>query len=72
MQSSVTTLETIRRSNAAVITRADAAAALKIDPRTVSKGIKDGTIPSIRLGSRVLIPRERFLALFDADHDLAA
>lgn len=60
------TLDAIRRSNAAAITRAEAAAALGVDPRTVSVGINDGTIPSIRLGRRVLIPRERFLAIFDA------
>lgn len=60
------TLERIRESNASAITRAEAAAALGVDPRTVSVAIADGTIPAIRLGRRVLIPRERFLALFDA------
>lgn len=59
------TLAAIRQSKAAAITRAEAAAALGIDPRTVSVAINDGTIPSIRLGRRVLIPREKFLALFE-------
>ncbi|MBL5973687.1 MAG: DNA-binding protein [Candidatus Leucobacter sulfamidivorax] len=42
-----------------------AAAVLEVDPRTVSAGIKEGTIPSVRLGRRVVIPREKFLTLFE-------
>lgn len=60
----VSPLDRIRASNAAALTRAEVAAALGVDPRTVSVGIADGTIPSIRLGRRILIPREKFLALF--------
>lgn len=58
------TLDEIRASRSAAITRTEAAAALGVDPRTVSVGIADGTIPSLRLGRRILIPREKFLALF--------
>ncbi|WP_282826929.1 excisionase family DNA-binding protein [Gulosibacter sediminis] len=46
------------------ITRTQAASYLGVDPRTISAGIKAGTIPAVRLGSKVLIPREKFLALF--------
>lgn len=65
------TLDDLRASTTAAITRADAAAAVGVDPRTISVGIADGTIPSIRLGRRILIPRERFLALFDSGQDAA-
>lgn len=47
-----------------VITIKDAAAMLGVDPRTLSQGVKDGTIPAVQLGRRVLIPREPFLQLF--------
>jgi len=33
----------------------------------IGRALDDGTIPTLRLGSRVLIPRERFLAWFDGD-----
>ena len=61
------TIETLRASRSLVITRTDAAAALGVDPRTVTAGIDNGTIPWVKLGRRVLIPREKFLKLFDPD-----
>lgn len=64
--SALPTLDSIRASKAAAITTTEASHVLGIDPRTVSVGIKEGTIPAIRIGRRVLIPREKFLALFDA------
>lgn len=63
----VGTLEEARASTAATITRVEAGAIAGVDPRTISTGIKDGTIPSIRIGRRVLIPREKFLALFEVE-----
>jgi hypothetical protein len=56
-------------SNEAVISRTDAATLLKCDPRTVSRGILDGSIPSISLGKRTLIPLRPFLRLLGADKD---
>ena len=47
----------------------DAAAALGVDPRTISAGIKEGSIPGIKLGRRVVIPREKFLKLFEVTDD---
>ena len=52
--------------NTLAITRADAASALDVDPRTVTVGIENGNIPSVKLGRRVLIPRLPFLELFGA------
>lgn len=61
------TLAAIRTSNAAIITRNQAAEILQVDPRTVTEGIKNGTIPGLKVGKRVVIPREKFLALFDTE-----
>ncbi len=67
MRTVTVTLDDLRRSRSAVITRTEAAAALGVDPRTIITSIDNGTIPSVRLGRRVVIPREKFLALFADD-----
>ena len=67
MRASTVTIDQLRESRSLVITRAEAAAALGVDPRTVTAGIENGSIPSVRLGRRVVIPREKFLRLFDPD-----
>lgn len=59
------TIEDLRASKSATISRQEVADALGIDPRTVTEGIRQGNIPSLTIGRRVLIPREKFLALFD-------
>ncbi|MBF4458361.1 helix-turn-helix domain-containing protein [Pseudoclavibacter sp. VKM Ac-2867] len=61
------TLDHLRKSSAATITRAEAAAVLGVDARTVTTAIANGTVPGIKIGRRVVIPREKFLALFDAE-----
>jgi len=55
------------RLGASIITFTEAAHALGVDPRTVTVGIDNGTIPAVKLGRRVVIPREKFLRLFDPD-----
>jgi excisionase family DNA binding protein len=67
MRAATMTIETLRSAPSLVITRTDAAAALGVDPRTVTAGIENGTIPSVKLGRRVLIPREKFLKIFAPD-----
>lgn len=62
---SVRTLDDVRESRAAVLSRTDVATVMGIDLRTVNKGIADGTIPSLKVGTKVLVPRESFLTLFD-------
>ncbi len=69
MTTSTLTLAELRSSGSLVITRVDAARALGVDPRTVTAGIENGTIPSVKLGRRVVIPREKFLRLFDPNAD---
>lgn len=65
MRTATVTIDMLRASRSLVITRTEAAQALGVDPRTVTAGIENGTIPSVRLGRRVVIPREKFLRIFD-------
>jgi len=65
MRTATVDVDTLRDSRSLVITRNEAAAALGVDPRTVTASIENGTIPSVKLGRRVVIPREKFLKLFD-------
>ena len=55
-------LEELRISRAAVVTVAQAAAVFGVDVRTVTRAIKNGELPALRLGRRVLIPRLPLLA----------
>lgn len=41
-----------------MLTRDEAAAALRVTPRTVSEWIKSGKLKAVKPGRRVLIPRE--------------
>jgi excisionase family DNA binding protein len=65
MRTATVTIDMMRKSRSFVITRTEAAEALGVDPRTVTAGIENGTIPAVKLGRRVVIPREKFLRLFD-------
>ena len=67
MRQSTLDMEDLRGRRSLVITRKEAAEALGVDPRTITTSINDGTIPSVRLGRRIVIPREKFLALFADD-----
>lgn len=58
------TLEDLRASKSAAISVREASEVLGLDPRTVTDEIRKGGIPSIRVGRRILVPRDRFLALF--------
>ena len=64
MRQSTLDIDDLRRRRSLVITRQEAAQALGVDPRTITVGIEDGTIPSVKLGRRVVIPREKFPRLF--------
>lgn len=58
-------LDWLKTCNLTVLTQAEAAEVLGVDPRTVSRAISNGELPAIRIGRRVLIPRLRLLALLD-------
>ena len=60
----ITTWAELRTTDREVLNRAEVAALLTLDPRTLDHAIDDGTIPAIRIGRRVLIPRRPFLETF--------
>ena len=64
MRQSTLDMDDLRKRRSLVITRKEAAEALGVDPRTITTSINEGTIPHVKLGRRIVIPREKFLALF--------
>ena len=60
----ITTWADLRSTDREVLNRAEVATLLAVDPRTVDHAIDDGTLPCVRFGRRVLIPRRPFLAAF--------
>jgi excisionase family DNA binding protein len=66
----VTTWAELRSCDREVLNRAEVAALLTLDPRTVDQAIEDGTIPAVRIGRRVLIPRRPFLRAFGVEEAL--
>lgn len=60
-------MDELRASNSAVVTIADTARLLGVDVRTVSRACEDGQLPCIRVGRRILIVREKLLAMLSAD-----
>lgn len=65
-------LNDLLASSAATLTPTDAGQILGCDPRTVGRGIEDGTIPAIRVGRRVMIPRIPFLRMLGVEEPTAA
>jgi len=63
----ITTWAELRTTDREVLNRAEVAALLTLDPRTVDHATKDGTIPAVHIGRRVLIPRRPFLHAFGVD-----
>lgn len=57
------TLDELRACDHATLTLQQTAETLGVDYRTVSRACEDGTLPSLKLGRRVLIPRARLLDL---------
>ena len=62
----ILSIEDVARMETFALTRTQCADALGVDVRTVTRSVEDGSIPSVRIGRRVLIPRIPFLALFGA------
>jgi excisionase family DNA binding protein len=61
------TIDELRQSDLAALTRGQVAQLLGVDPRTVTRAIDEGQLPSMKLGRRVLIPREPLLRVLEAD-----
>jgi hypothetical protein len=55
----ITTWAELRSSDREVLIRAEVAALLTLDPRTVDHAIEDGTIPAVHVGRRDSIPGDR-------------
>lgn len=51
-------------SNSLALTMKDAAKLIGVDYRTIKLGIESGTIPTIQLGPRRMIPRVPLLRVF--------
>ena len=68
----ITTWAELRNSERQVLNRAEVAALLTLDPRTVDHAIEVGTIPAAHIGGRVLIPRRPFLRTFGVDDEAPA
>lgn len=51
-----------------VITVTELATLLNLDPRTIRRGVADGSIPSVRVGSSVRIPVAKVRALMGLDN----
>ena len=54
-------------SNSLALTMKDAAKLVGVDYRTIRLGIENGTIPTVQLGPRRMIPRAALLRVFGAD-----
>ncbi len=57
--------ETLENTTRAALSISKAAEFVGVDPRTLTRSLDEGSIPSIRIGNRRLIPTEglrRFLA----------
>lgn len=56
MRQSTLDMDDLRKRRSLVITRKEAAEALGVDPRTITTSIKEGTIPHVKLGRRIVYP----------------
>lgn len=56
-------MPSLRNSPRATLTIAEVSELLEVDHRTVHRAIRDGQLPSIEVGRRILVPREPLLAL---------
>ncbi|MET3769435.1 excisionase family DNA binding protein [Marisediminicola sp. UYEF4] len=61
----IKSLAEVRASTSAALSMSEVATVLDLDPRTISAAAAAGEIPSVRIGRRVLVPREAFLAMLD-------
>ena len=56
-----------RSQDSLVLTMKDAAKLVGVDYRTIKLGIESGTIPTVQLGPRRMIPRAGLLRAFGVD-----
>jgi len=63
------TLEALKTSTRATLTRNEVAELFGVNPRSVTRAIEHGEIPAVRFGTRIIIPREAILKLLLATAD---
>ena len=56
-----------RTQDSLALTMKDAARLVSVDYRTIKLGIENGTIPTVQLGPRRMIPRVPLLRAFGVD-----
>ncbi|WP_240642409.1 helix-turn-helix domain-containing protein [Microbacterium sulfonylureivorans] len=56
-----------KTANSLALTMKDAARLVGVDYRTIKLGIENGTIPTVQLGQRRMIPRAGLLRAFGVD-----
>ncbi|WP_438354915.1 excisionase family DNA-binding protein [Microbacterium sp. CJ88] len=56
-----------RSQNSLALTYKDAAILVGVEYRTIKAGVDRGTIPTVQLGPRRMIPRAALLKLFGVD-----
>ncbi len=56
-----------RTPQSLALTMKDAAKLVGVDYRTIKQGIESGTIPTVQLGSRRMIPRAGLLRAFGVE-----
>lgn len=56
-----------RPSDCLALTMKDAAKLVGVDYRTIKLGMENGTIPSVQLGPRRMIPRAALLRVFGVE-----
>lgn len=66
----IRSLEDLEKSNRATITLKEAAEICGVDRRTFAKGVEEGSVPSIRLGRRIIIPKMPFIKLLKGEEFL--
>lgn len=54
-----------------VLTIRDCAADLQLSREAVYRAVRAGEIPSLKIGSRILIPRDRYQRLLNGDVEVA-
>ena len=63
----MTTVPTEMPQHGAVLTVDEAATYLRISRGLAFAAVRDGTLPSIRIGRRILVPLRQLEALLDGD-----
>lgn len=61
----ISTLSDVKDSTKAALTLKEVAEVLGLDARTISGAAANGEIPCVRIGRRVLIPRESFIEFLE-------